>query len=147
MGRPNLEAGIDTFRHRPEKASIGWQYDGQCAALVGLTGDAKKILLGKVRNSNPHFRFPAMWGPNYDWLPDQDHGSNIMLTLQQMVMASSGEKIFLLPAWPKDWNVEFKLHGPENTIVQGVYRDGKLEQLKVTPESRRKDVQIMTGSN
>jgi hypothetical protein len=147
VGRPDIDVGIKTFHDRIEKASIGWQYDGQCAAILGLTDDAKGILLGKVRNSNPHFRFPAMWGPNYDWLPDQDHGSNIMLTLQQMVMASQGDKIFLLPAWPKNWNVEFKLHGPEKTIVQGVYRNGKLEQLTVTPQSRRKDVQIMVGSN
>ena len=38
-----------------------------------------------------------------------------------------------------------KLHAPQNTIVQGVYRNGRLEQLKVTPESRRKDVQIQTS--
>jgi hypothetical protein len=145
VGRPNLGIGVETYSRRLEKASFGWQYDGQCAAILGLTGEAKNALLGKIRNSNPRFRFPAMWGPNYDWLPDQDHGSNIMLTLQQMVMATSGDKIFLLPAWPKDWNLEFKLHAPQNTIVQGVYRNGRLEQLKVTPESRRKDVQIMAG--
>jgi hypothetical protein len=147
FGRSGLDIGIKTFRDRLEKASIGWQYDGQCAAILGLTDDAKKILLGKVRGSNPHFRFPTMWGPNYDWLPDQDHGSNIMLTLQQMVMDCEGDKIFLLPAWPKDWNVQFKLHAPQNTIVQGIYHNGKLEQLTVTPESRRKDVQIIANAN
>ena len=147
VGRPNLEIGIQTFLHRQEKASIGWQYDGQCAARVGLTGEAKHILLGKVRNSNHSFRFPAMWGPNYDWLPDQDHGSNIMLTLQQMLMATAGDKIFLLPAWPADWNVNFKLHAPRNTTIQGVYYDGRLQHLQVTPESRRKDVQIMADAN
>lgn len=147
VGRPDLEIGIETFRNRIERASIGWQYDGQCAALVGLTGEAKSILLGKIRNSNHRFRFPAMWGPNYDWLPDQDHGGNIMLTLQQMVMQTSGDQIFLLPAWPEDWNLKFKLHATQNTTVQGVYRNGRLEQLKVIPESRRKDVQLMAGTN
>jgi hypothetical protein len=146
VGKTNLEIGVETFLHRQEKASIGWQYDGQCAALVGLTAEAKKILLGKVRNSNHHFRFPAMWGPNYDWLPDQDHGSNIMLTLQQMLMATAGDKIFLLPAWPAGWNVKFKLHAPKNTAVEGVYRNGNLEQLQVTPASRRTDVQVMAGA-
>lgn len=146
-GRPVLEIGVKTFRSRPEKASIGWQYDGQCAALVGLTDDAKKILLGKIRNSNPRFRFPAMWGPNYDWLPDQDHGSNIMLTLQTMIMTSAGTQVYLLPAWPEDWNVKFKLHAPKNTTVQGMYRNGKFEQLVVTPESRRKDVHVIDGKN
>ena len=145
-GKPNLAIGVETFHQRQEKASIGWQYDGQCAALEGLTAEAKSILLGKVSHSNPHFRFPAMWGPNYDWLPDQDHGSNIMLTLQQMLLATAGDQILLLPAWPADWNVKFKLHAPRNTFVEGVYHNGRLEALKVTPEARRKDVQIMTGT-
>ncbi|MEI2722074.1 MAG: DUF5703 domain-containing protein [Verrucomicrobiota bacterium] len=147
VGRPGLELGRETFKHRTEKASIGWQYDGQCAGILGLTDDAKQILLGKIRNSHPNFRFPAMWGPNYDWLPDQDHGSNIMLTLQHMVLESTGDKIFLLPAWPADWNVKFKLHAPKNTTVEGAYRNGKLESLKVTPASRQKDVVLATGTN
>ncbi len=142
VGRPNLDVGVETFLHRTEKASIGWQYDGQSAALVGLTDEAKRILLGKIRNSHPNFRFPAMWGPNYDWLPDQDHGSNIMLTAQHMLMATVGDKIILLPAWPKDWDVSFKLHAPRQTVVECVYRGGKVERLVVTPESRRKDVQL-----
>jgi hypothetical protein len=140
VGRPGLAVGVQTFRRRLGKASFGWQYDGQCAAGVGLTGDAQRILLGKVRNTNPNFRFPAMWGPNYDWLPDQDHGANLMLTLQQMVLATAGDKIFLLPAWPRDWDVSFKLNAPRNAIVEGVFRHGKLERLSVTPGSRRKDV-------
>ena len=147
VGLPDLQIGVDTFQHRLEKASIGWQYDGQCAALAGLTDEAKQILVGKVHNTNRRFRFPVMWGPNYDWLPDQDHGSNIMLTLQQMLLATAGDRILLLPAWPADWDVKFKLHAPQNTIVEGVYRNGRMQQLTVTPESRRKDVQVMLGTN
>lgn len=143
VGRPNIETGVETFLRRIEKASIGWQYDGQCAAIVGLTDEAKRILLGKVGNSNPNHRFPAMWGPNYDWLPDQDHGSNIMLTLQDMLLQTAGEKIFVLPAWPKDWDVSFKLHAPQRTTVECVYRGGKIEKLVVVPETRRKDVVLL----
>lgn len=142
VGRPNLDVGVETFYSRVEKASFGWQYDGQSAAIVGLADEAKRILLGKIRNSHPNFRFPAMWGPNYDWLPDQDHGSNIMLTAQHMLLGTAGDKIILLPAWPKDWDVSFKLHAPRRTTVECVYRGGKVERLVVTPESRRKDVQL-----
>jgi len=38
--------------------------------------------------------------------------------------------------------VEFKLHAPQQTIVEGVLRGGKLASLHVTPESRRQDVVI-----
>lgn len=143
VGRPDLAVAVNTFRHRIAKASVGWQYDGQCAAIAGLAKAAGRLLLGKVGNSNSNFRFPAMWGPNYDWLPDQDHGANIMLTLQNMVVQAAGDKIYVLPAWPKEWSVEFKLRAPMNTIVEGSYRDGKMAALKVIPEARRKDVQVM----
>jgi len=59
-----------------------------------------------------------------------------------MLLQSEGERIHLLPAWPKDWNVSFKLRAPRNTTVEGVYRAGKLEQLSVTPESRRQNVVV-----
>jgi len=66
-----------------------------------------------------------------------------MVGLQEMLMAADpygNGKIYLLQAWPKEWDVEFKLHTPMNTTVEGVYRSGKLQTLKVTPEARRKDV-------
>jgi hypothetical protein len=55
-------------------------------------------------------------------------------------LQSSNEKIFLFPAWPKNWDVHFKLHAPYNTTIEGVLKGGKLEQLKVLPESRASDV-------
>ncbi len=145
VGRQNLDLAVDTFRRRPEKASIGWQYDGQSAAAVGLAEEAAKLLVGKVGNSNPKHRFPAMWGPNYDWLPDQDHGSNIMLTLQAMIIRPVGDKIYLLPAWPKSWSARFKLHAPGRTVVEGEVRNGELVDLQVTPAARQRDV-IVQGS-
>lgn len=49
-------------------------------------------------------------------------------------------KLHLFPSWPKDWDVDFKLHAPGQTVVEGVLKGGKLESLKVTPESRAKDI-------
>jgi hypothetical protein len=81
-----------------------------------------------------------MWGPNYDWTPDQDHGTVAMTALQRMLLQYEGESIYLLPAWPKKWNVEFKLHAPDKTVVEGVYRNGRLQTLNCTPDSRKKDI-------
>ena len=36
-----------------------------------------------------------------------------------MLIQYDGEKIYLFPAWPGDWDVDFKLHAPGNTIIQG----------------------------
>ena len=57
-----------------------------------------------------------------------------------MLLQPDGDKILLLPAWPKGWDVDFKLHAPRNTVVECVYRGGKIQRLVVTPESRRADI-------
>ncbi|MCB7130139.1 MAG: hypothetical protein J3T61_11445, partial [Candidatus Brocadiales bacterium] len=61
---------------------------------------------------------------------------------QAMLLQYDDEKILLAPTWPKEWDVDFKLHAPLSTTVEGTYRNGKIERLKVTPESRAKDVVI-----
>jgi len=62
------------------------------------------------------------------------------MALQTMLMQAEGRKILLFPAWPKGWDVAFKLHAPFRTTVEGVYRAGKLERLTVTPRTRSADV-------
>ena len=112
-------------------------------AYLGLADEARRIRCGPARSHDDRSRFPAFWGPNYDWVPDQDHGSILLKTVQAMLMQTDGRKIYLLPAWPADWDVRFKLHAPYRTVVEGEYRGGKLVHLSVTPESRRSDVVIL----
>jgi hypothetical protein len=75
-------------------------------------------------------------------MPDEDNGGNGENGLQEMLMQINGRQIMLLPAWPKDWNGEFKLHAPYETTVEGRIVKGKLVNLKVTPESRTVDVTV-----
>lgn len=140
LGRPNIEAAVNAYRARVDKSTVGWTQDGMFAALLGLTDEARANVLAKVGNSHRNFRFPAMWGPNFDWLPDQDHGSNLLTTVQLMLMQCDGKAIRLLPAWPREWDVSFKLRAPGKTTVEVVYRGGKIERLVVTPEARMADV-------
>jgi hypothetical protein len=63
-----------------------------------------------------------------------------MKAFQSMILQTEGRKIFIAPAWPQDWNANFKLHAPFQTVVEGRVEDGKLVDLKVTPKSRRADV-------
>ncbi len=142
VGRPDLALARATYERRINRHNHGWCQDSIQAACLGLGDEATRLVAARAAKSNPEHRFPAMWGPNYDWTPDQDHGNNILTTLQFMLLQSQGEQIYLLPAWPRDWNVSFKLRAPKNTTVEGVYRAGKLEQLKVTPESRRQNIVI-----
>jgi hypothetical protein len=141
LGLPMLDEARATWNRRGVKwISPGW--DSQCnlAALLGDTEVAKAHLLNRISNANGLYRWPATWGPNADWLPDANHGGGLMNVTHYMLLQSVGEKILLFPAWPKDWDVSFKLHAARQTIVQATLRGGKVTELIVTPDSRRKDV-------
>ncbi|MDO4559205.1 MAG: hypothetical protein Q4C47_09580, partial [Planctomycetia bacterium] len=136
-----LELARTTFRYRRDPLYRGWGYDEILAAHLGLTEDAANGLAKRFDTWADGFRFPAFWGPNFDWIPDQDHGCSGMIALQSMLMQTTEDgKILLLPAWPQTWNVEFRLHAPYGTVVEGRWTDGEIRELKVTPESRKKDL-------
>ncbi len=145
LGKPDLPVGLETFQRRRVKRTGGWTQDAIQAAYLGLTDRAASDVAHNFATKHDGSRFPAFWGPNFDWIPDQDHGSVAMIALQRMLMQCEGRKILLLPAWPKSWNVEFKLHAPFHTTVEGRYVDGKLQQLTVTPAARRDDVTIVSA--
>ncbi len=140
VGRPDLEMAREAYNQRTNHHNKGWCQDGIQAACLGLRDEAAKLVAARAANINQDARFPAMWGPNFDWVPDQDHGNNILTSLQFMLIQSVGDHIYLMPGWPKNWNVSFKLHAPKQTTVEGEYRDGKLNKLIVIPKSRLKDV-------
>jgi len=143
VGRPELAMARDTYARRANRHNKGWCQDSIQAACLGLGEEAARLVAARAAQINPANRFPAMWGPNFDWIPDQDHGNNILTTLQYMLLQSEGKKIYLLPAWPKDWNVDFKLHAPLKTTIEGVYRDGKIAELNVTPPERKADIVVL----
>ena len=142
IGKSDLEIARNTFENRAIKETGGWQQNAIKAAYLGLAEEAAALTTTNFNTSNKAYRFPSMWGPNYDWTPDQDHGSVAMIALQRMLVQYDGDKIYLLPAWPKEWDVDFNLHAPRNTVVEGVIRNGKIERLEVTPSSRKKDLII-----
>ena len=142
VGRPDLELARNTYQTRRYSVHNGWGYDGNVAALLGLAEEAAISLKGKCANSHPAFRFPATWGPNFDWLPDQNHGGNLMTMTQLMLMQPVGRRILLLPAWPPGWDVSFRLHAPGHTIIEGRVEGNKVTQLVVEPDSRRADIEI-----
>jgi alpha-L-fucosidase 2 len=117
VGKPDLDLGISTFATRKFRSNIGWQHSAIQAAYLGLAREAAELVLDKFSNSDQECRFPAFWGPNYDWTPDQDHGSVGMIALQRMLLQYEGNSITKYPAWPKDWIVKFKLHAPGGKII------------------------------
>ncbi len=149
LGKPELELAINTWRHgfdRPiQKNYISWHQDAIFCARLGLTNEAKSITLRKLSDSQR--RFPTFWGPGHDWVPDHNWGGSGMIGLQEMLMQTSGDQIVLFPAWPKEWDVDFKLHAPNNTFIECKVKNQQIVHLRVTPEERKSDVTISEGWN
>jgi len=143
IGKPDIELAMEAFNHRWDRGNFGWRQEEIFMAYLGLTDQARNNLVGRAKNKHAGSRFPAFWGPNYDWVPDQDHGGVLLKAFQSMLMQTDGKKIYLLPAWPKEWNVDFKLHAPYKTVITGKVENGKLIDLKVTPNSRKSDIIIV----
>jgi hypothetical protein len=142
LTKAGLDTAINTYWYDTLavkfRSHIGWKQDNIFAARLGLTEEAKRLTLLKLTNGKQ--RFPAFWGPGFDWTPDHNHGGSAMIGLQEMLLQTDGKKILLFPAWPKDWHVHFKLHAPFKTTVEVIYKNGKIEKLEVLPKEREKDV-------
>jgi alpha-L-fucosidase 2 len=141
VGKSGLPLALDSFESRASRGNFGWYQDGVQAAFLGLATDAREDVVARAKRKHAESRCPAFWGPNFDWIPDQDHGGNLMMALQTMLLQADGKKIHVLPAWPKNWDVEFKLHAPKNAIVEGTVRSGKVN-ICITPEQRKKDFEV-----
>ena len=143
VGKPRIELGRRALAERWDRGNFGWRQDDLFMAYLGLADEARHFLAGRARKKHSGSRFPAFWGPNYDWIPDQDHGSIVLKTLQAMIMQTDGRKIYLLPAWPKDWNADFKLHAPFATTLRGRVVNGRIADLAVEPSDRRDDLIVL----
>ena len=161
VGLPDLDVAKETWKGgQPiQKEAMCWKYGNTGVAMLGLADEAMDYALKKFLwpyrghgtqtiahgNCAPFVpRFPAFWNTcNFDSYPDMDHGGCAMVGLQCMLLQTPGKRILLLPAWPLSWDVDFKLHAPYNTTVECEVRNGKIANLRVTPASRRADVEII----
>jgi hypothetical protein len=143
IDKPGLDLARDTFAARKFKDNGCWRQNGIQAALLGDVQTAVGNVTFVLQRTEPQCRFPAFWAHGSDYVPDEDNGGNGMHALQLMLMQSEGRSIRLLPAWPRHWDADFKLHAPSNTTVECVVRAGKIARLQVTP-ARQADILLPT---
>jgi hypothetical protein len=126
VGKENIDVARNTYLYDPDalkfRSHTGWKQDNIWAACLGLTEEA--VRLTKLKMADGPYRFPAFWGPGFDWTPDLNHGGSGMIGMQEMLMQTHGHTIYLFPAWPVEWDVRFKLHAPNGVIVEAELKDG-----------------------
>ena len=100
------------------------------------------ILLKQVNMTDERYSFPGIYGPNYDETPDQDHANGLSIGFIHTLLASSGEKNLLFGAWPKNWNVSFKLPLYSSKSVTAEYEDGKINSLAFEDKEDERKTEI-----
>ncbi len=164
MGRQSFHVrtvSLDGTSDRQAVETGGWQTAPVQAAYLGLAREAARLTSINFNDqfvhwtdnvdpnapwpSHPRARFPGFWETKMDYTPDNDHGATSANALQSMLLQTDGKKIYLLPAWPENWDVSFKLHSTGNTTVECEYRDGKVRSLNVMPKSRKADIVDMSS--
>ena len=144
VGRPDIEVARNTYLYDPDalkfRSHEGWKQDNIWAACLGLTDEA--VRLNRLKLQDGPYRYPAFWGPGFDWSPDHNWGGSGMIGLQSMLLQEVGDSILLFPAWPKDEDVHFKLHASKKTTVEVTLKGGEITQLLVEPQTKKKDIII-----
>lgn len=146
VAKDSLDIARNTYFYDTDalkfRSHVGWKQDNIFAACLGLTDEAKR--LNTLKLADGPYRFPAFWGPGFDWSPDHNWGGSGMIGLQEMLLQTTDEgKILLFPAWPRECNVHFKLHAPQNTTVEVELKNGKVQIISVVPEERRKSIEVL----
>ena len=144
----NISAAVATWRKQGWNGpsnNAGWSYGVINAAMLGLRGEAFGMVSDRsVQPPPPGYRFPAFAAHYQDYEPSADHYAVMNTAVQQMLLQGGGDgaagSIWLLPGWPCEVDVSFKLWGALNTSVEveysGVAVGNGTGKVTVLPASR-----------
>ncbi len=145
LGLGNEDVVRWTMEHRTNKNAFNykcWTQDQIHWAYAGNAAEAQEGLIHRFRHASPECRFPMYGSAGPDSCPDFDHFGSGAIAFQRMLVQEAGDKILLLPAWPADWDADFKLHLRGQTVIRGRVVDGKLADWSIKPVERKKDVTV-----
>jgi alpha-L-fucosidase 2 len=145
LGLGSGETVAWTMKHRTCKDVFDhacWTQDQIHWAYAGNAAEASDGLARRFRIASTMCRFPMYGREGPDSCPDFDHFGAGATALQRMLVQEAGGKTLLLPAWPADWDADFKLHLAGGAVITGTVKDGKLLTWGIRPSERRKDVVV-----
>ena len=140
LGRDAIDIARNTYWKDPHATAMrstkGWKQDNIWAACLGLTNEARRLNTEKLADGP--YRFPAFWDAGFDWAPDLNRGGAAMIGLQEMLLQEAPDgQLILFPAWPREWDVRFRLHATKGRIVEGILSNGNITHQVITDSSLR----------
>jgi len=115
-----------------------WDARNPTSVIAGLRRVATALLCLPDKYTTPEKK--RRWQAILDRLPEMLMQTHFSLDEQR---SGKPGRIRLLPAWPAEWEVDFKMHAPYKTTVEGKVRSGRMTFLKVTPKERRNAVIVL----
>ena len=143
LGRGNVDIVKRTMENRTCVNSFDykcWTQDQIHWAYAGCAQKAKDGLVHRFRHASDQCRFPLYGSQSPDSCPDFDHFGSGSTALQRMLVQEVDDKILLLPAWPADWDTDFKLRLKHGAVITGMVKNGKLVSWDIKPASKRSQV-------
>lgn len=129
--------------------NTGWTQGVVNAALLGRAKKAAGMTLERALVKPAiGYRFPGFAGHYQDYEPSEDHYANMNTALQLMLLSPGDDGLesggaLLFPAWPCEWDVDFRLAAPRRTTVSGKLIKGDLTELLVDPPERRAAITVL----
>jgi hypothetical protein len=124
---------------RKSRSDVGWNQNVMDAALMGDVTEAATLLTARAMTPPAlGYRFAAFAPREQDYEPSADHFSIFSNALQYMLIQrvdDAEDSVLLLPTWPCQWDVDFKLSAPRATTVTGSLKNGTLS-YSVVPAAR-----------
>eukprot|EP00759_Apiculatamorpha_spiralis_P000714 PhF_6_TR1028/c0_g1_i1/m.2085 len=131
-GKGNLTTlAINAFNHKRFTEDDGWCQNAMDAALLGLAPQAKQYVMARANvGADSGYRFQAFSPHLQDYPPSGDHLGVMNSAVQYMLgfPKDDGKNgMWLLPAWPCEWDTEFRIRGPGGITIDGQVQGGKAQ--------------------
>lgn len=139
----SLSLALNAFRHKRNTGDNGWNQNAMDAALLGLGPEAQSYVRARAKTPPAKgYRFPAFMPHEQDYPPSSDHlavFSNALTYMLLQVADDAAQSVLLLPAWPCQWDISFRVHAPFQTTIEGQLTGGNL-RYTVDPPTRAANV-------
>ena len=121
----------------PEQEISYWTEERSEKALKNALEEVKPSLELALKSQG----FPQFWGSDFSVLPPvQDKVDELVNALRPMLIEATGKRVCILPGWPIDQDISFRIDTITGLGVEVVYRDQEIKRLEVYPKQRTNEV-------
>ena len=121
----------------PEHEVLYWEKEKSERAIK----NALELLKPSIELNIKSQGFPEFWGSDFSELPPTNNGvDELVNSLRPMLIEATGKRVCILPGWPVDKDISFRIDTVTGLGVEVVYQDQEIKRLEVYPKQRTNEV-------